>query len=90
MVTKIINARIVCADSILEDQFVYIENGIIKAVTKESLPYENVIDAEGNYLSAGFIDLHVHGGMDYDFMDGTEEAVITAANFHCKHGTTTI
>ncbi len=90
MITKIINARIVCVDGILEDQSLYVEDGVIKAVTKESLPYENVIDAEGNYLSAGFIDLHVHGGMDYDFMDGTEEAVVTAANFHCKHGTTTI
>jgi N-acetylglucosamine-6-phosphate deacetylase len=44
----------------------------------------------GKYLSPGFIDLHVHGGADCDFMDGNEEAVVKAANFHYQNGTTTI
>ena len=33
-----------------------------------------IIDAQNNYVSPGFIDIHVHGGGGYDFMDCTKEA----------------
>lgn len=48
------------------------------------------IDAQGGYISPGFIDIHVHGGAGADFMDGTVEAVRTACAAHARHGTTTI
>ena len=44
----------------------------------------------GTELTAGFIDLHVHGGGGADFMDGTPEAFKTAARAHMQHGTTSI
>jgi len=47
-----------------------------------------VIDAEGRYVSPGFIDLHVHGGGGADFTDGTMEAFHTVLSFHGSHGTT--
>jgi len=47
-----------------------------------------IIDAAGNYVSPGFIDLHVHGGGGHDFMDGTEEAFLGIARLHARHGTT--
>lgn len=90
MITKISNAKLIGEKEIVENQSLYIEEGIIRAITEEQLPYDILIDAEGNYISPGFIDLHVHGGAGYDFVDGTEEAVIEACNFHCQHGTTTI
>jgi N-acetylglucosamine-6-phosphate deacetylase len=46
------------------------------------------IDANGNYISPGFIDIHVHGGGGYDFMDGNEEAFLKIAETHARHGTT--
>ena len=49
-----------------------------------------VLDAKGNYVSPGFIDIHVHGGAGYDIMDCTEEAFCEVANIHLKNGTTTI
>lgn len=49
-----------------------------------------IYDAEGQYLSAGLIDIHVHGGGGYDFMDGTEEALCTISETHLKNGTTTM
>lgn len=48
------------------------------------------VDGEGGILAPGFIDLHVHGGGGCDFMDGTLEAIVTAARAHLSHGTTTI
>ena len=32
------------------------------------------VDAEGSYLTPGFIDMHVHGGDGADFMDATPDA----------------
>lgn len=70
--------------------YVYFENGRIAAVTEEELSFEEEIDAADNYLSAGFIDTHVHGAVGYDFtFCGAEEAV-KACDFHFSHGTTTI
>ena len=57
---------------------------------KRSPRDKTIIDAEGGYISPGFIDIHVHGGNGSDFMDGTIEAVQTACRAHSKHGTTTI
>lgn len=49
-----------------------------------------LVDCAGKYLSPGFIDGHVHGGGGADFMDGSLEAILTAARAHMQHGTTTI
>lgn len=49
---------------------------------------DRVIDAGGNYISPGFIDMHVHGGGGHDFMDGTVEAFLGAARTHARYGTT--
>ncbi len=89
MITKIKNGRLILPDGIFEKNL-YIENEKILAITEEELSFDKEIDAEGNYVSAGFIDIHVHGGGGHNFSDATKEAVIEAANIHAKHGTTTI
>ncbi|KAF5271261.1 hypothetical protein FQR65_LT17650 [Abscondita terminalis] len=55
---------------------------------KYALPRETVIDAEGMYVSPGFIDIHVHGGGGYDIMDNTVEAFQGVAATHAQYGTT--
>jgi N-acetylglucosamine-6-phosphate deacetylase len=45
---------------------------------------------EGRYIAPGYIDLHVHGGCNADYMDGTVDAVRIANRAHARHGTTTI
>jgi N-acetylglucosamine-6-phosphate deacetylase len=49
-----------------------------------------IIDAEGLYIGPGFIDLHVHGGADSDFMDATLEDTTAVFRYHALHGTTAL
>ena len=65
-------------------------NGVIAAISPQDSYFEadKHYDAGGRYVSPGFIDLHVHGGGGFDFMDGTEAAFLGAARTHLAHGTT--
>ncbi|MBE7043073.1 MAG: hypothetical protein E7399_06215 [Ruminococcaceae bacterium] len=54
------------------------------------MPFDVAYDVGGNYLSPGFVDIHVHGALGYRFGDGTEEALCTIAALHAKHGTTVL
>lgn len=49
-----------------------------------------VIDCTGKYLSAGFIDLHVHGGGGISAMCCDEDKIIEMCRAHAMHGTTSI
>ena len=51
---------------------------------------EQIVDANGAYVSAGFVDIHTHGGNGADFMDCTFDALKTALSFHRDNGTTTV
>ncbi|MCL2527784.1 MAG: N-acetylglucosamine-6-phosphate deacetylase [Defluviitaleaceae bacterium] len=92
MKTIIINANVITDGKILKNHAVHIENGQIILVTPDNLTGANakIIDAQGDYLSAGLIDLHIHGGMNHDFMDATPEAIEGIATYHMKHGVTSM
>ncbi len=89
MTLKIINGKII-TDKVETDKALYIRDGKILAVTAEEIAADEVLDAAGNYVSPGFIDLHTHGAGGTDFMDGDPEDVRTALRAHAKHGTTAI
>ncbi len=86
--TEIRNGRIIRGGKITEGSLFFEDGKILSDAEASAKIAERVIDAEGNYVSPGFIDLHLHGGGGYDFLDGTEEAFRGAAEFHAKHGTT--
>lgn len=90
MVTKIANGRLIVGGQVQDGLNVILEDGRIAEVTARDLPSDTVIDARGQYVSPGFIDIHTHGGGDADFMDGTPEAFLTAAELHARFGTTTL
>lgn len=90
--TKIVNGRLVMPDRIMEGASLIIEDGrIVSVCGKEPVTQDcRVIDAEGMYVSPGFIDLHVHGGGHRDFIEGDAEASLTVARIHAQHGTTSM
>ncbi|MGN6601159.1 MAG: N-acetylglucosamine-6-phosphate deacetylase [Ginsengibacter sp.] len=87
---KIINGKVITSQRIINNATVMIADGIIREVNeKEKGSYaDEVIDAKGNYVSPGFIDIHVHGGGGSDFMDGTVKDFLTIAETHLQYGTT--
>lgn len=92
--TIIQNGKVIFPDRIEENISIVCEKGEIAEIlnSENLIPAEGdaVIDAKGNYISAGFIDIHTHGGGGHDFMDGTVEAFLGAAEKHAQHGTTAL
>ena len=86
--TVIRNCRIIGADTISEPMDIRIENGIISDIGH--FEGSDGYDANGNYVSAGFIDIHTHGGNCSDFMDATDDAFDNVLKYHLRNGTTDV
>ncbi len=89
MVTRIKNAVFI-TDIEEKDKFLYIKDDKIMKLTEEELPFDSEIDAEGMFVSPGFIDIHTHGAGDFDCADGEKEDIIKMAQTHARYGTTSI
>lgn len=89
---KIMNGRIITPYRIIPGGTVLVIGDVIAAVSANDIEIENAveIDAKGNYIAPGFIDIHVHGGGGHDFMDGNENAFLKIAEIHALYGTTSM
>ena len=83
----IINAKIITDTEVLEGYNFLYSKKIIK-ITKELPIWAKVIDAQGLYLSAGFIDIHIHGSNGFDVMDASFEALDGISKSILQTGTT--
>ena len=92
MKIKISNGTVLTPFRAIKNGTVVVEEGKIIGVHEGfvDVPDAEVIDAQGRYISPGFIDIHVHGGGGADFMDGNEEAFLTIAQLHARFGTTAL
>ena len=92
MLKQIYNGTIHTPEGWVKGGSIIFENGKIIEVKSDSLLIDGAeaIDAKGAYVTPGGIEIHCHGGGGRDFMECKEEAFLTAAATHLKHGTTTI
>lgn len=72
----------------IENGSILVEDGIIKEINPIKCCDKNILDANGLYVSPGFIDVHIHGAGGFDTMDGTAFSLNTIAKTIVKHGTT--
>ncbi len=86
---NIIKSDLIVLPSGIFDGFIVIEDGKIAEIT-EKCPEGEIIDATGNYVMAGFIDIHTHGGGGFSFTESSPDEIVDGCVFHMTHGTTTI
>jgi N-acetylglucosamine-6-phosphate deacetylase len=90
---RIVNATLVLPDRVIAGGAIEVDDGRIRALGPRHELGAGAgpeIDAAGGYVAPGFVDIHVHGGDNADFMDGTVEAFETVVRAHTRHGTTSI
>jgi len=95
----VFRVNLVLADG-LKPGAVLVEKGIITAVDETpelsaAFPPAwnknndaSLIDGGGLYLSPGFIDIHNHGRLGCDSLDGTAKSIETIARHQAEHGVT--
>ena len=71
-----------------------VENGkIIQILESGELPHPepmDLIDAKGQYIAPGFIDVHVHGGGGTEVMGADTDDIVKMCSAHSRYGTTSI
>src|SRR5437588_7934687 len=82
------NARLIFAEGIRDGQELVVENGKIAEIRQRSGAEST--DLGGNYLAPGFTDLHLHGALGRDTMEGTTEAFQIICDYHASGGTTSL
>ena len=88
------NARLFTPDRAGLMGWLLIEHGLIRAIGFGNTPdfsHETslqLIDAQGDNLLPGFIDLHVHGAMGHEVMDASPSGLEEMARYYASHGVT--
>ncbi len=86
----IINGKIIMPDYIVEDSALIFDNTINDIIPVSELPEGmETIDAAGNYIIPGLIDMHIHGYLGEDASDGSYEGICRMAEGVAKNGVTT-
>ena len=80
-------ARIVTGGKIIDGMDIEVENGTVLGIVPHVPFRADALDLCGMYIAPGFIDMHVHGGDGFEFIDGTEEAFRRACALHAGKGT---
>lgn len=84
----IINGIIIHDKKILTGYHLLFDEKIVALSQEEPKESCEIIDAKGLYVSAGFVDIHIHGSGGADVMDATSEALETISKTVLQTGTT--
>ena len=88
MITKI-KGR-VASDGRVVSSAVYVENGVISAITDEPLPFDKEYDAGDGYVLPGIIDVHTHGAVGFDYSEADASGVLEAVRYQVSQGATSV
>lgn len=83
----IINGKIILHDCIVEKNL-FIKDNVIVEISDKTPSDEEIIDAQGLYVSPGFIDVHTHGRAGSDTMYATFNDLNTISKATLKTGVT--
>ena len=85
------NARLIFPDGVHDGLELQVRGGKITGIRPATgTPTEQSVDLKGNYLAPGFVDLHIHGAIGRDTMEGSSDAFQTICKFHASGGTTSL
>ncbi len=87
-IKAIINAKLILNDEIVEGKTLLFNEKIIAVSNTCDLQNIEIIDARGKYVSAGFIDIHIHGSGGADIMDARPETLETISSTLLQTGAT--
>ena len=83
------NGKLILEDGILSGKAVLFTDKIEGIVDEADIPASaEIIDANGGYITPGFIDLHIHGYLGCDVCDATEESIRTISKGLLANGVT--
>ena len=84
------NGKVLIGDELC-DVDVRVKDGKIAEIGKDLAPdNDEVIDALGNYVFPGFVDIHNHGGFGGDYMDACDDSFDKVLAFQASSGTTAV
>jgi len=81
--------NILTPEGVLESGIVQAVDGVIQAVlSRDAYSGKIDVDAGDNLIAPGFIDIHVHGALNEQFMTSGPQGIVRALRYHMRHGTT--
>lgn len=78
-----LNGRVVTPAGVIENGYVEVDGALLAEVGSGG-------SRSGEWILPGFVDMHTHGGGGHTFTTGEPEAARNAADFHLRHGTTSL
>jgi N-acetylglucosamine-6-phosphate deacetylase len=90
----LVGGRIVTPEGVLSPGWIRLAGHVIDAVGAGDPRGQPAglaaADLRGAWVLPGFVDMHVHGGGGTSFTEGTAEQARQAADFHRRHGSTSL
>lgn len=86
----IINGKIISQNTVITDSVIIFDKTIKRIVplSEIDLSEYEIIDAKGNYVAPGLVDIHIHGYLGEDASDGSPEGLKVMAAGIAKNGVT--